>query len=283
MKEAIEDENVSQTVGEILRDARLKKGKTLRDAADDLCIRRFYLESIEKMEIDNLPPRPYNVGFIRSYAEYLNLNAERIVSSYKSAAAINTDKDNNLGEYTDETTEAFRPKIRHVILGLCGLAVLIFLWTFLKNDKVNVEDLTTTETETTGVVPEPEIISESDEIQNTASDAEYEIPLEQKDNTTADVPEEKSENDTTDTVAENHLKIKLTGPSWLELKQGNKTLLSGIYKKDFEFEIPNGENTVISVGRHQNVQFYVEGELTPLASAMKKRNILLDSFFKKKN
>ena len=39
-----------QNVGELLRNARLKSGKTISDAATELCIRRTYLEAIERVE-----------------------------------------------------------------------------------------------------------------------------------------------------------------------------------------------------------------------------------------
>ena len=39
----------AQNVGELLRNTRLKKGKTLGDVSKDLCIRKFYLEAIERI------------------------------------------------------------------------------------------------------------------------------------------------------------------------------------------------------------------------------------------
>ena len=83
MPNNINDDEKAQTVGEILRNARTKQGKDLRSVADALCIRTTYLEAIENMDLKNIPEPPYGIGFIRSYAEYLGLNGERIISSYK--------------------------------------------------------------------------------------------------------------------------------------------------------------------------------------------------------
>ena len=73
----------AQNVGELLRNTRLKKGKTLGDVSKDLCIRKFYLEAIESMDAANLPVMPYGLGFVRSYADYLGLNSSRITQAYR--------------------------------------------------------------------------------------------------------------------------------------------------------------------------------------------------------
>ena len=57
-----------QTVGEMLRNARLKRGITVAEVAEELCIRKAYITAIEDMDYDNIPPVPYGVGFIRNYA-----------------------------------------------------------------------------------------------------------------------------------------------------------------------------------------------------------------------
>ena len=89
MLENIEE---AQNVGELLRNTRLKKGKTLGDVSKDLCIRKFYLEAIENMDSKNLPQMPYGLGFVRSYAEYLGLNSARIVQAYRQVAYAEPDR-----------------------------------------------------------------------------------------------------------------------------------------------------------------------------------------------
>ena len=74
------------------------------------------------------------------------------------------------------------------------------------------------------------------------------------------------------------IRISFAGPSWLELKQGDKVLLSGIYSKGFKYDVPNERGIIVSVGRYYNVDFYVDGKLTKIASAMKQTNISLDKY-----
>ena len=101
-----------ETFGKILHDERLKKGKTLRDVANELCIRRVYLEAIEKMEFDKLPPAPYGGGFVRSYAQYVGLNADRMMALFKQL----TNPDNASKKHDGEkiNVSATSPKIWHI-------------------------------------------------------------------------------------------------------------------------------------------------------------------------
>jgi cytoskeletal protein RodZ len=74
------------TLGETLRQARLDKGVSLADAARETRIRRGYLEALEAEDAAALPPAVYTRGFLRTYAEYLGLNAQAMVDLFQPAA-----------------------------------------------------------------------------------------------------------------------------------------------------------------------------------------------------
>jgi cytoskeletal protein RodZ len=71
------------TLGETLRQARLDKSVSLGEAARDTRIRRSYLEALEAEDMASLPPAVYTRGFLRTYAEYLGLNAQAMVELYQ--------------------------------------------------------------------------------------------------------------------------------------------------------------------------------------------------------
>src|SRR5438067_6184658 len=71
------------TLGETLRQARLDKGVSLADAARETRIRRGYLEALEAEDAAALPPTVYARGFLRTYADYLGLNAQAMVDLYQ--------------------------------------------------------------------------------------------------------------------------------------------------------------------------------------------------------
>ncbi|MBB5693952.1 helix-turn-helix domain-containing protein [Muricoccus pecuniae] len=74
-------------VGEQLRDARLALGATLDEAADTLRINRRYLAALEEGRSRDLPGPAYALGFVRSYARLLGLDADDLARRYREAGA----------------------------------------------------------------------------------------------------------------------------------------------------------------------------------------------------
>ncbi len=66
-------------LGEILRTEREKKGITLDQAAADTRIREKFLKALEDDDHQSLPGTVYTKGFLRNYAEYLDLGGEELV------------------------------------------------------------------------------------------------------------------------------------------------------------------------------------------------------------
>lgn len=77
----------TMTVGALLRSERERRGLELDDAASQLRIRRVHLDAIEAGRFSALPGAPYALGFVRSYAEFLQLDSQEIVRRFKAEAA----------------------------------------------------------------------------------------------------------------------------------------------------------------------------------------------------
>ncbi|MBX6376557.1 MAG: helix-turn-helix domain-containing protein [Acetobacteraceae bacterium] len=73
--------------GEELREARLALGVTLEEAAERLRIRRPYLEALEEGRLSDLPGAAYAVGFLRTYAQALGLDAEAMIRPFQERGA----------------------------------------------------------------------------------------------------------------------------------------------------------------------------------------------------
>jgi transcriptional regulator with XRE-family HTH domain len=71
-----------QTIGERLEEARKRKGISIREAAEATKIRSEYLQKFEGNSFDLNLPEIYLRGFLRSYAQYLKLNADKIVTDF---------------------------------------------------------------------------------------------------------------------------------------------------------------------------------------------------------
>jgi cytoskeleton protein RodZ len=72
-------------IGERLRNAREAKGLSLRAVADATRIRMIYLQALEDERFDQLPGAVYARGFLRTYADALGLDADRLMDSYPGA------------------------------------------------------------------------------------------------------------------------------------------------------------------------------------------------------
>ena len=71
------------SVGTTLRRAREGFGEDLRAVAETLKIRYVYLQAIEDGRYKDLPGATYAVGFIRTYSDYLSLDAKGLVERFK--------------------------------------------------------------------------------------------------------------------------------------------------------------------------------------------------------
>jgi cytoskeleton protein RodZ len=69
-----------QTIGERLEEARKRKGISIREAAEATKIRGDYLQKFESNQFDLNLAEIYVRGFLRSYAHFLKLPAEKIVN-----------------------------------------------------------------------------------------------------------------------------------------------------------------------------------------------------------
>jgi cytoskeleton protein RodZ len=76
-----------ERVGIRLKNARSDKNLSLTDVAQELKIRKNYLEAIEKGLFSELPGPTYAIGFVRSYAKLLDLDQVEIVERFRSEIA----------------------------------------------------------------------------------------------------------------------------------------------------------------------------------------------------
>ena len=69
-------------LGEALRQQREHMGVTMQQAAEDTRIREKFLQAIESGDYQSLPGSVYTKGFLRNYAQYLNLDPEEMLALY---------------------------------------------------------------------------------------------------------------------------------------------------------------------------------------------------------
>jgi cytoskeleton protein RodZ len=73
-------------IGQALRSARTARGLSAQDVAEATRIRQSYIEALEEMRLEELPSRPFTIGYVRAYASLLGLDPEAAVARFKSDA-----------------------------------------------------------------------------------------------------------------------------------------------------------------------------------------------------
>ena len=71
-----------ESYGEILKTAREAKGLELELIARETSITQEYLEALEKEDAAAFPGEPYLIGFLKNYAEYLEVDVNHVATLY---------------------------------------------------------------------------------------------------------------------------------------------------------------------------------------------------------
>jgi hypothetical protein len=74
-------------IGSSLREARERRKLELHDVERETRIRTKYLQALEEERFDVLPGTAYVRGFLRTYADHLDLDAQRFIDEYDSRFA----------------------------------------------------------------------------------------------------------------------------------------------------------------------------------------------------
>lgn len=111
-------------IGQALRAIREQRKLSLEQVADMTRVRRAYLADIEAMRLDRLPSRPFTIGYIRAYAEAMNLDGEAAVERFKSEEPILEEPLRapvGVGQTGD-------PRAAAIVVGGIVILVAIILW-----------------------------------------------------------------------------------------------------------------------------------------------------------
>ena len=73
-------------IGMALKAARTARGMTTQDVAEATRIRQSYIAALEDLRVEDLPSRPFTIGYVRAYATLLGLDAEAAVARFKHDA-----------------------------------------------------------------------------------------------------------------------------------------------------------------------------------------------------
>lgn len=116
-------------IGDTLREARIRKGLTIKDVEDVLKIRAKYVQALEQDDFEVIPGPTFVKAFLRTYGEFLGLDTDILVGEYVSRF------DTSRGEPPGPLPRrAARPKTRpprrhpnYVVVGVAAVIVILVL------------------------------------------------------------------------------------------------------------------------------------------------------------
>ena len=115
----------SEKIGDNLRAAREAANATLDDISALLKIRSDHLQALENDDFERLPGSVYAIGFIRTYATHLGLNAGELIERYKAAVAVPHLEDQGPNPQTEYEPVSGGLKIA---IGVAAVFVVYILW-----------------------------------------------------------------------------------------------------------------------------------------------------------
>lgn len=116
--------NKRRSLGSVLKAARSKASLTLEQAENDTRIPHKYLEALEVGAYNRLPAEAYNVGYVRCYAEYLKLNPDKIIATYKQERSAKWHQGEKAVSFSPKKASDWHFLITPKLLGVVGIVVM---------------------------------------------------------------------------------------------------------------------------------------------------------------
>jgi len=119
-----------QTVGQRLKQARLKKKIALEQVEEATKVRLKYLKAIEADDWKKLPSAVYSLGFVCRYVDFLGVKSRKIVDDYKAETGM---KQNEVFSAVKKKKDPFgffviTPKL---IIGILILLIIVSLVVYI--------------------------------------------------------------------------------------------------------------------------------------------------------
>ena len=109
-------------IGLLLKEAREEKNLTIADVAMETRIRQVYIKALEEGNLEEIPGKAYRIGFLKTYADFLELDVVEILRRLNLAQESRLNHNQNKGNIHSETHS--RPSRKVLFLSILG--VLIF-------------------------------------------------------------------------------------------------------------------------------------------------------------
>lgn len=116
--------------GQILKEARERLGLSIKDVSTSTKINAGVLKALEEGRLEDLPPRTFTRGFVRSYAQYLKIDPTPLINSFELDDPFITSMGKSTGESAESEgkhSDFNAPSMGPRVLLVAGIITLILL------------------------------------------------------------------------------------------------------------------------------------------------------------
>lgn len=248
-------------VGEILRRTRLHYDLSIEEVESALRIRASQIEAIETGDLSKLPGKVYAIGFVRSYAEYMGLDGDKMVALFKKQAIGKTQEPEL--HFPIPASDGNLPPLWLMLV--CIVVVIAGIGIWFGESRENRELV-----ENIPAVPK-EMQMAAEEIQ--APSEPESAPPETEEEVIAEKPVEG-------------IILNIVENSWVEIRdEKGKALISRVLKAGDQYYVPDRPDLTISIGNAGGVDIEVDGQKLKKLGKDKQvvRRVSLDAEYLKEN
>ena len=251
------------TVGQILSIERNSKNLSINDVSIELKISKSIIVDLENDNIKNNPDIVFNIGHLRSYSNFLELDADTIIKKFKDQVSFNIKEEKK--NITPIVENNFFKIEKFFAASIILVVFTSFYFLFVDQDENEINF---------ALVPDiPESLEPIVEKAYTFNNLSQSSDIKKSDlinNSSAIASIEFDENVTT--VAT----LKMLNPTWLQLRdEENNIVLSKLMDKDEEFSYELKLNYNITAGNAGNILVLIDDEVR---GKIGKYGDILDSF-----
>ena len=252
------------TVGQILSIGRNSKNLSISDISIELKISKSIIHDLENDNIKNNADIIFNIGHLRSYSNFLELDTDTIIKKFKDEVSFNTNEEKN--NITPIVENNFFKIEKFFAASIILIIFTSFYFLFIdQNDNEIDFALVPDIPESLEPIVEEAYTFNNDSFQN--NDVNKNDLL----NNSSAIASSEFDEDVS-TVAT----LKMLNPTWLQLRdESNNIVLSKLMDKDEEFSYELKLNYNITAGNAGNILVLIDDEVR---GKIGKYGDILDSF-----
>ncbi len=154
--------------GKILKEKRETQNLDIKQISRELKIKAEYLQAFENEDFEAMPNEPYCLGFLKNYANFLNLEANKVLELYNESRKVfyseDIDEDadvcdqNSENKFGESSKQIFR-KIAtnrllffYILSGLLSVFIVLYSWIFCAKIKNFCENFAHNEIQKTNFI-----------------------------------------------------------------------------------------------------------------------------------